>query len=170
MLQNPVATEHQKKRAQDLLGQSKDGLDDILKSFKEKPTLETVDTVRFRKKDGPLIHIKTVRSTRERLRHVRQYAEGELSPEQSFYFRGPESKLNLRAQNLMTFLQLADGVAETWMHHLREGDYSTWFKDIIKDEELARQAAEIEQDEKMSAQESRKQVRQIVETRYTSPA
>src|SRR5262249_9127012 len=68
---------------------------------------------------------KAPRSMRERLLHVRQYAEGELSPDQSFYFRGPESKLNLRAQNLKTFLQLAEGVDDdTWMFHLRKGDYS----------------------------------------------
>jgi hypothetical protein len=41
---------------------------------------------------------------------LRQYAQGEVSPNQSFYFRGPESKLHLRAQNLETFLQMADGV------------------------------------------------------------
>ena len=43
----------------------------------------------------------------------------------SFYFRGPENALNLRAQNLMIFLQMAAGVDEaTWLHHLHAGDYS----------------------------------------------
>ena len=49
----------------------------------------------------------------------RKYAEGELPPDRSFYFRGPDGKLNLRAQNLALFLQIADGVDdETWLHHL----------------------------------------------------
>jgi HAD superfamily hydrolase (TIGR01484 family) len=123
----------------------------------------------FRHKSGPPIHLKTVPSMRERLRHVRQYAEGELSPEQSFYFRGPESKLNLRAQNLQTFLQLADGVDEaTWMYHLRRGDYSAWFGSRIKDEELRREAEQVEKDPEMSAQESRSKIRQAIETRYTT--
>jgi hypothetical protein len=66
-------------------------------------------------------------------------------PEQSFYFRGPESKLNLRAHNLRTVLQLAEGIDdETWMYHLRKGDYSGWFSSIIKDAELGRQTAEVE--------------------------
>lgn len=43
----------------------------------------------------------------ERLRGSGRKLAGH-SPEQSFYFRGPESKLNLRAQNLRTFLQLAE--------------------------------------------------------------
>jgi len=54
--------------------------------------------------------IQTRRAKAERRRHKRNYAQGELSPEQSFYFRGAEGKLNLRAQNLMTFLQLGEGV------------------------------------------------------------
>jgi hypothetical protein len=125
----------------------------------------------FRKNGGSPIHVKTVQSTRERLRHVKQYAEGELSPEQSFYFRGPESKLNLRAQNLRTFLQLADGVDdETWMHHLRNGDYSNWFKSMIKDDELERQTAAVEKDKSASPKDSRQRIREVVESRYTAPA
>jgi HAD superfamily hydrolase (TIGR01484 family) len=125
----------------------------------------------FPKHSGEVIHVKAPRSNRERLRHVRQYAEGELSPDQSFYFRGPESKLKLRAQNLKTFLQLAEGVDdETWMFHLRKGDYSSWFESMIKDEELKRQAAAIEQDPNISPQESRERIKQAVEARYTAPA
>jgi uncharacterized protein (DUF2384 family) len=33
-------------------------------------------------------------------RHLRKYAEGDLGPERSFYFRGRDGKLNLKAQNL----------------------------------------------------------------------
>jgi hypothetical protein len=125
----------------------------------------------FAKGSGSPILVKPVRSTRERVRHVRQYAEGELSPQQSFFFRGPDSKLNLRAQNLRSFLQLAEGVDdETWMFHLRRGDFSSWFRSIIKDEELARQAAEIERDLYLSAENSRLKIREAVDSRYTASA
>jgi len=118
----------------------------------------------------PLL-LEPVRGSRERVRHVRQYAEGELSPQQSFFFRGPESKLNLRAQNLRSFLQLAEGVDdETWMFHLRRGDFSSWFKTIIKDNELAREAAEIERDETASPEDSRERIREAVDSRYTASA
>ena len=53
---------------------------------------------------------KPAPSSSDRRRHVRKYMSGELPPDQSFYFRGPEGKLNLRAQNLMLFMQIADGV------------------------------------------------------------
>jgi HAD superfamily hydrolase (TIGR01484 family) len=125
----------------------------------------------FPKGEAAPLLLKTVRSSRERLRHVRQYAEGELSPQQSFFFRGPESKLNLRAENLRSFLQLAQGVDDdTWMFHLRQGDFSSWFKTIIKDEELARQAAQIESDPTASPESSRERIREAVDTRYTASA
>jgi hydroxymethylpyrimidine pyrophosphatase-like HAD family hydrolase len=107
----------------------------------------------------------------ERRRHKRNYAQGELSPEQSFYFRGPQGKLNLRAQNLLTFLQMGEGVdEETWLHHARQGDYSRWFLTTIKDEELAAVAREIEQNGEDGVAESRKKLRAAVESRYTAPA
>ena len=61
---------------------------------------------------------------------------------QELLFRGPDEKLNLRAHNLELFVQMAEGVdEETWLHHLRQGDYSRWFRDAIKDPELADEAA-----------------------------
>jgi hypothetical protein len=58
-------------------------------------------------------------------RHIRKYAEGALGEDKSFYFRGPSDALNLRAQNLTIFMQMADGVDDkTWLHHLQANDYS----------------------------------------------
>jgi HAD superfamily hydrolase (TIGR01484 family) len=137
-----------------------------------KDSLSTGEAmVWFRNSDVPPERIKAVRSTRDKLRHVRNYAQGELSREQSFYFRGPESKLNLRAQNLTMFLQLADGVDDdTWIHHLRAGHYSQWFYSTIKDKQLGAQTEQIEHDEKLSPQESRRRIRDVVESRYTAAA
>jgi hypothetical protein len=106
----------------------------------------------------------------ERRRHVRKYAEGMLLPERSFYFRGPEHRLNLRAHNLILFLELADGVDdETWLFHLRGGDYSRWFEEIIADEELAADARTIEADRDLSAARSRQRMHHAIESRYTLP-
>jgi hypothetical protein len=102
-------------------------------------------------------------------RHLRKYAEGELGMDKSFYFRGPEAKLNLRAQNLRVFVQLADGVDDdTWLHHLKLGDYSRWFREAIKDESLALLAGEIEGRSGLSARESRELIRKGIEERYTA--
>jgi HAD superfamily hydrolase (TIGR01484 family) len=107
----------------------------------------------------------------EHHRHIRKYAEGELPPERSFYFRGPRGTLNLRAQNLILFMQLADGVDDaTWLYHLRHGEISKWFRQAIKDSDLADQAAAVEEDRALSARESRDRIRAAIEKRYTLPA
>jgi hydroxymethylpyrimidine pyrophosphatase-like HAD family hydrolase len=106
-----------------------------------------------------------------RRRHVRKYAMGSLDEDKSFFFRGKAGKLNLRAQNLDLFLQIADGVDdETWLHHLRAGDYAGWFREAIKDPDLAREAQAVAQDQALSPRESRQRIRQLVEARYTAAA
>jgi hypothetical protein len=107
----------------------------------------------------------------KRRRHRRKYVEGEIPPERSFYFRGPGGSLNLRAQNLQIFMQVAEGVDDaTWEHHLRAGDYSRWIEGELKDRKLARRVAAVERDESLSAEESRRRVRAEVEDRYAPPA
>lgn len=79
--------------------------------------------------------------------------------------------MNLRAQNLIVFMQLADGVDDdTWKFHLRQADVSEWFRVCIKDDGLADAAEAIEHDAKLSAAESRELIRKAVEQRYTLPA
>jgi hypothetical protein len=100
-------------------------------------------------------------------RHTRKYAEGELGEGKSFYFRGPSGALNLRAQNLMIFVQMADGVDdETWMHHLKAHDYSRWMSEEIKDEELSAEARQAEN--LADPVESRRRLREAIERRYTA--
>ena len=68
-------------------------------------------------------------------------------------------------------MQIAAGIDDrTWMYHLREGEYSRWFADVIKDDGLADEARQIEQDEGLSADESRKQIQEAISRRYTAPA
>jgi len=105
----------------------------------------------------------------ERIRHRRKYAEGNLRYH-SFYFRGPNGRLNLRAQNLGIFSQIAEGLDEgTWMFHLRRNDYSRWFRGAIRDEYLAQQTERIELRTDLSWLQSRHLIRELVGTRYTLP-
>jgi hypothetical protein len=117
------------------------------------------------------LRVKTEPSKMALQRHKRKYAEGVLEDERVFYFRGPEGKLNLRAQNLTVFMQLAEGVDDaTWCFHLKRGDYSKWLRDAVKDPDLAEEIAGIERDETLSASKSRSMVAQSIQTRYTLPA
>ncbi len=108
------------------------------------------------------------RAAGELRRHRRKYAEGKLEPDRSFFFRGPAGKLNLRAHNLNMFIQIAEGLDdETWLHHLRHGDYSQWLREAIKDEALASEVREIEKDGKEGPQKTRSAVIEAINRRYT---
>jgi hypothetical protein len=135
-------------------------------------TLESGEVVLWSRESGEQPHwVRVLPSRAERRRHSRKYAEGEVCPGRSFYFRGPEARLNLRAQNLIAFMQLAEGVdEETWMYHLRRGDYSRWFRKVIKDKVLAIKAAEIEGKADGTATESRRLIAAAIEEHYTLPA
>ena len=77
--------------------------------------------------------------------------------------------MNLRAHNLMIFMQMADGVDDaTWLYHLHRGDYSRWFREAIKDVELADEAESVQ--DGVDPLATRKQIREMVERRYTAPA
>ena len=124
--------------------------------------------------DGPHgpVAVRVQPATSEIRRHRRKYAEGQLGPDRSFFFRGPAGKLNLRAHNLNMFIQIAEGVDdETWTHHLRRGDYSQWMREAIKDEALASEVHEIEKNghesTKDSPQKTRAAVIEAINRRYT---
>jgi hypothetical protein len=104
-----------------------------------------------------------------RTRHSRKYAEAMLTPDRSFYFRGPEQKLNLRASNLITFVQMMDGVDdETFAYHLSGHEYSQWFRENIKNPELAQAAEEIE-NASMAVPDAKAAIKGAIEERYTLP-
>lgn len=113
--------------------------------------------------------VEADRPAQEHKRHTRKYAEGELGEDKSFYFRGPDGALNLRAQNLMLFMQIADGVDDaTWLHHLHQGDYVRWFREAIKDDDLADEAQSLQDGQ--DAAMTRAAMRELIERRYTAPA
>jgi hydroxymethylpyrimidine pyrophosphatase-like HAD family hydrolase/energy-coupling factor transporter ATP-binding protein EcfA2 len=115
------------------------------------------------------VNVKPAKS--ELRRHRRKYAVGELGEDKSFYFRGPENKLNLRAQNMNIFTQLAEGIdEETWSYHLATSDYSRWLRESVKDQPLAEEVAKIEEDERLPAAESRARIIEAIRKHYTQPA
>jgi HAD superfamily hydrolase (TIGR01484 family) len=122
--------------------------------------------IAWRDRDRTAMRFRVGRRRVEHRRHVRKYTEGELPPERSFFFRGPEGALKLRAANLVRFCELAEGVDEaTWAHHLRTGDYSAWVRDMIKDPDLADEIRAIEQDA-LAPADSRSRVLEAVRRKY----
>jgi hypothetical protein len=120
--------------------------------------------------DGRLRRMLIIPGKGTQLRHRRKYAAGKLGDDKSFFFRGPDNKLNLKAQNLSVFMDLADGVdEETWSFHRDQGDYSSWIGSAIKDADLSRDVAEAEQSA-LSAPHAKAAIREAIERRYTLPA
>lgn len=112
--------------------------------------------------------IDAVAGPPHRRRHLRKYAKGELADEESFYFTGPKRKMRLRAQNLLTFVQIAEGIDdETWTHHLRRHDYSGWIHEIVGDNDLAEEVRSVE-DQELRPGESRKLIAEAVRSKYTT--
>jgi low affinity Fe/Cu permease len=105
-----------------------------------------------------------------RLTRRRRYAQGDLGLERSFIFRSPGGGLYVRAQNLALFIRLAEAVDDaTWLDHLRRGDYSRWFREVIQDEALAYETERLEGPDGPSAEDSRRQITAAITQRYPIP-
>lgn len=136
----------------------------------QAPELSPGRVLLWQRQDETPFLVEVERGHAEHRRHTRKYAEGRLSDERSFYFKGPQGKLNLRAHNLILFLELAQGVdEETWLYHLRQGDYSGWFRKL-GDKDLAALAEAVEADHSLSAAQSREKIAEAVGHHYTLPA
>ncbi|MCB8874637.1 HAD hydrolase family protein [Acidisoma silvae] len=103
-------------------------------------------------------------------RHIGKYATGDVGAWHSFYFRDLTGRLNRPAHNLYDFIELGEQVDDTiWLHHLHAGDYARWFHDVIRDETLSAEASRIAQDERLSAQDSRRLIKRAIWRRYAAP-
>lgn len=103
----------------------------------------------------------------EHKRHRHQYYDGDMEPPDQFRFRGPEGKLNLAAGNLKLFVKLAEGIDDdTWLHHLRRGDYAEWFREKIQDSDLAALAERLKNEQDLPAAESRERIAELIRKLY----
>ena len=135
----------------------------------EQPVKRGEIVVWWRRTNEPLRKLRVIPGRTERLRHLRKYAEGDLGAN-SFYFRGPHARLNLRAHNLVMFCHIGEGVdEETWLHHLRSGEVARWFREAIKDEMLASIAEDMKSRPGLSARDSYHELRVTIEERYILP-
>ncbi|TVR76899.1 MAG: phosphoglycolate phosphatase [Sphaerobacteraceae bacterium] len=106
----------------------------------------------------------------QHIRHKRKYATGDVGIVRSFYFRGPESRSNIRAENVLSFASKASTVDdETWMFHLARGDYSRWVADVMSDRDCARAIQRVEASHDLTPADSRRRIIEILLDRYTLP-
>jgi hypothetical protein len=119
------------------------------------------------RRDGPPRALRIIKGRVERLRHQRKYAEGDLGSN-SFFFTGAHGTMNIRIQNLMLFVQIAQGIDdETWLYHLRRRDYSQWLRTAVKDPELADKVAQVEARDDLGSRETRLLICDLLTRKYS---
>lgn len=130
-----------------------------------RPLLSEHEMLWWSRGAGPPLRVLRREEPRQpHSRHVGKYAIGDVDERHSFYFRGPGFS---RARNLTEFVRIADDIdEEVWMHHLRSKDFSAWFRNVIRDEDLAQRAAAVELDQSVGFAESRERIRQAIHERY----
>ncbi|TWT55495.1 HAD family hydrolase [Allorhodopirellula solitaria] len=100
-------------------------------------------------------------------RHQHSYYEGDMDEDLQFVFRGPDDELSLSTANLKEFIKTAKGVDDgTWTHHLRRHDYSSWFRDIIRDDDLAAAIEDIERTQDLTPEKSRELIADHIHERF----
>jgi hypothetical protein len=57
----------------------------------------------------------------------------------------------------------------TWRHHLRQHDVSRWFREMIKDTELASEAEAVEAAAEEPPNDTRERIRAAIQRRYSAP-
>jgi low affinity Fe/Cu permease len=100
-------------------------------------------------------------------RRRQRHARSDLGFDRGFVFRSPEGTVDEAARDLVRFVRLAESVDDaTWLHHLRLGDYSRWFREVVGDDDLASLVASMERADVVSAAESRNRVVATIDRRY----
>ncbi|WP_421999251.1 HAD-IIB family hydrolase [Reyranella sp.] len=124
----------------------------------------------FRDDDSGLRTVRIEGPRQVHRRHTGKYAVGDVGEEHSFHFRSPANLAMGRARNACEFVHLARQLDDaTWEHHLRRSDYSAWFRDVIRDEELAQETRKVEDDRSLSPDDSRSRIADLVLSRYAAP-
>jgi hypothetical protein len=132
----------------------------------EFPESKHESIIWLRDKNKILSIAETVSPKIKLKRHIKKYSEGDLGDENSFVFSGPGGKLNLKAQNVINFIRIAEGIDdETWSFHLKKNEYSGWFRKIIKDEDLADEIKKVE-DKSLSPEESKEHIIKKIKNFY----
>ena len=138
-------------------------------SIPENIVLQKGEALVWQKDQNKILPLRCSMPSQLLHRHKRKYATGDMGFD-SFYFKGPQNKLNLKANNLITFVQMGTGVDDdTWQYHLLQKDFSKWFRGSVKDGDLAIRTEKIEEQEK-NADVSRKAIFHLIHERYTLPA
>lgn len=120
-------------------------------SVEDVPSLTNLSSKQFYLRMGPtpqidppgsgLVHLGKLNRHTPHVRHLHKYLIAPLPRHKQFYFHPQEGETGIRAAaSLWEFTQaLPRLAAKTIRFHLERKDFERWARDVIRDEELARQ-------------------------------
>ena len=135
------------------------------------PPLEPEEALFWRRgsREAPR-RVRITGPRQQRRRHTRKYAEGELGPDRSFYFRGPEVRSICARRTSPCSSRSRTGWTTLPGSTISRRRLLAWARDAIKDEELAADFAAVERESGLDPAKSRARIKAAIERRYTGPA
>jgi HAD superfamily hydrolase (TIGR01484 family) len=113
--------------------------------------------------DREVVILDAVRPQQKHHRHSGKYVAGDVGPWHAFYFPA----LGKYAGNLRDFLRLSSLLDDAGLHHhLAAYDFSRWFREVIRDDVLAKQTSLIESDSQLTGENAMGQIARLVQSRY----
>lgn len=107
--------------------------------------------------------LNQVQPNQKHHRHSGKYVAGDVGAWHSFHF----PTLGQSASNLTEFLSSSSQLADLPLReHMDAGDFSNWFRKVIRDDVLANKTHLIETDRTLAPKNALEQITRLVQSRY----
>lgn len=113
--------------------------------------------------DKEVVLLNQLRPAQKHHRHSGKYVAGDVGAWHAFRF----SALGLSASNLTEFLSLSTRLEDASLRdYLNAGDFSKWFRQVIRDDVLANKTHQVETDTTLAPKEALRQITLLIQSRY----
>lgn len=113
--------------------------------------------------DKQVVVLDQLRPAQKHHRHSGKYVAGDVGAWHAFRF----SALRQSASNLTEFLALSSRLEDAALReHMNAGDFSNWFREVIRDDVLANKTRIVETDTALTPNDALKQISGCVQARY----
>jgi len=115
------------------------------------------------RKDKEVAMLNQLRPAQKHHRHSGKYVAGDVGAWHAFHF----STLGQSASNLTEFLSLSTRLEDGALcDYMNAGDFSKWFREVIRDDVLANKTHLVEIDPRLAPQDALEQITRLVQSRY----
>ena len=115
------------------------------------------------RKDKEVAMLNQLRPAQKHHRHSGKYVAGDVGAWHAFHF----STLGQSASNLTEFLSLSTRLEDGALcDYMNAGDFSKWFREVIRDDVLANKTHLVEIDPRLAPQDALEQISRLVQSRY----